>query len=94
VPVCSSQQVTLDSDRKTRARIALRAFESPHIITRCGRFDLGQPHGVAALRARKDSDFSTATAVEWIGMGGCHDARLRSGGSGILSVTDNGDKGR
>ena len=72
--VCSNQQVALDSDRKALAGIALRAFESPHIITRCGRFDLRQAHGVAALGARKDSDFSTA--VEWIGMGGWHDARL------------------
>ena len=60
----------LDSDRKTLAGIALGAFESADIITRCGRFDLGKPHGVAALSARKDSDFSTA--VQWIGMGGWH----------------------
>jgi hypothetical protein len=80
-------EVALDSDRKTLAGIALRAFESAHVITRSGRFDLGQPHGVAALGARKDSDFSTA--VEWIRMGGWHDARLRSGGSVILSVTGN-----
>ena len=85
MPVCSSQQVALDSDRKARAGIALRAFESAHVITRRGRFDLRQAHGVAALGARKDSDFSTA--VEWIGMGGWHDARLRSDGSALLSVT-------
>jgi hypothetical protein len=65
-----STEVALDSDRKTLGGIALRAFESAHIITRCGWFDLGQPHGVAALRARQDSDFSTA--VKWIGMGGWH----------------------
>jgi hypothetical protein len=80
-------EVALDSDRKTHAGIALRAFESAHIITRRGRFDLGQPHGVSAFGAREDSDFSTA--VEWILMGGWHDARLRSGGSAKLSVTDN-----
>ena len=78
-------EVALDSDRKTHAGIALRTFESAHIITRRGRFDLGQPHGVSAFGAREDSDFSTA--VEWILMGGWHDARLRSGGSAKLSVT-------
>ena len=83
-PVCKPR---LYSDRKALARAALRAFEGAHIITRRGRFDLGQPHWVAALGARKDSDFSTA--VEWIGMGGWHDARPGSGGSAILSVTGN-----
>jgi hypothetical protein len=89
VPVCSkpAQEPRLDSDREAHAGIALRAFESAHIITGRGRFDLRQPHGVAALRARRDSDFSTA--VERILMGGWHDARLRSGGSAKLSVTDN-----
>jgi hypothetical protein len=77
----------LDSDRKAHAGIGLRAFESAHIITRCGRFDLGQPHGVPAFGAREDSDFSTT--MEWIGLGGWHDARLRSGGSAKLSVTGN-----
>jgi hypothetical protein len=88
-PVCSkpAQESRLDSDREALAGTALHAFESAHIITRCGRFDLGQPHGVAALGARKDSDFSPA--VEWIAMGGWHDARLRSGGSAKLSVTGN-----
>src|SRR3984957_17903604 len=85
VPV--SMEVALDSDRKALAGIALRAFESAHIITRRGRFDLGQPHGVPAFGACEDSDFSTA--VEWIWMGGWHDARLRSGGRAILSVTGN-----
>ena len=75
----------LDSDRKAHAGIALHAFESADIITRRGRLDLGQPHGIAALGAGENSDFSTA--VEWIRMGGWHDARLRSGGSAILSVT-------
>jgi hypothetical protein len=92
-PTCQfTIEVALDSDRKTLAGIALRTFESAHVITRCGRFDLGQPHGVAALGARKDSDFSTA--VEWIGMSGWHDARLRSGGSAILSVTGKSRQGR
>ena len=77
----------LDGDRKALAGIALRAFESAYIVARRGRFDMGQPHGVAALGARQDSDF--CTAVEWIGMGGWHDARLRSGGSATLSVTGN-----
>jgi hypothetical protein len=77
----------LNSDRKAHAGIALRAFESAHIITRCGRFDLGQPHGVPTFGAREDSDFSTT--MEWIGLCGWHDARLRSGGSGKLSVTGN-----
>jgi hypothetical protein len=82
-----AQESRLDSDREALAGTALHAFESAHIVTRCGRFDLGQPHGVAALGARKDSDFSTT--MEWIGLGGWHDARLRLGGSAILSVTDN-----
>jgi hypothetical protein len=87
-PTCQfTTEVALDGGRKTLTGIALRAFESAHVITRCGRFDLGQPHGVAALGARKDADFSTA--VECIGMGGWHDARLRSGGSVMLSVTGN-----
>jgi hypothetical protein len=80
-------EVALDGNRKALTGITLRAFDSAHVITRCGRFDLGQPHGVAALGARKDSDFSTA--VDWIWMGGWHDARLRLGGSVILSVTGN-----
>jgi hypothetical protein len=68
-PTCQfTIEASLDGNRKTLAGIALRAFESAYVITRCGRFDLGQPHGVAALGARKDSDFSTA--VEWIQMGG------------------------
>jgi hypothetical protein len=89
MPVCSkpAQESRLDRDREALAGIALHAFESAHIITRSGRFDLGQPHGVAALGARKDSDFSPA--VEWIEMDGWHDARLRSGGSAKLSVTGN-----
>jgi hypothetical protein len=82
-----TSKVALDSDRKALAGIALHAFEGTHVITRRGRFDLGQPHGVAAFRARKDSDFSSAE--EWIEVGGWHDARLRSGGSAILSVTGN-----
>ena len=60
-------EVALDSDRKTLAGFALRAFESAHIITRRGRFDLGQSHGIPAFGAREDSDFSTA--VDWIGVG-------------------------
>jgi hypothetical protein len=87
-PTCQfTTEVALDGGRKTLTGIALRAFESAHVITGCSRFDLGQPHGVAALGARKDADFSAA--VEWTGMGGWHDARLRSGGSAVLSVTGN-----
>jgi hypothetical protein len=88
-PVCpkAAQESRLDSDREALAGIALLAFESAQIRTGRGRFDLGQPHGVAAFGAREDSDFSTA--IEWILMGGWHDARLRSGGSAILSVTGN-----
>jgi hypothetical protein len=48
---------------------------------------LRQPHGVPAFGAREDSDFSTT--MEWIGLGGWHDARLRSRGSAKLSVTGN-----
>jgi hypothetical protein len=42
VPVCSkpAQEPRLDSDREALAGIALRAFESAHIITGRGRFDL------------------------------------------------------
>jgi len=81
----SAWKSRLDSDRKALAGIALRAFEGAYVITRCRRLDFGQPHGVAALGARKNSDFSTA--VERVGMDGGHDARLSSGGSAILSVT-------
>jgi hypothetical protein len=47
--------------------MAVQALERAYIITKRGRFDLGQPHWVAALGARKDSDFSAA--IEWIKMG-------------------------
>jgi hypothetical protein len=62
VPVYSksAQQSRLDGDQKALAGIALRALESAYIIARCGRFDLGQPHGIAALGARQDSDFGAA----------------------------------
>jgi hypothetical protein len=80
-----AQQPRLDGDQKALAGIALRALESACIITRCGGFDMGQSHGIAALGARQDSDFGPA--VKWIGMDGWHDARLGSGGSATLSVT-------
>ena len=87
VPVYSkpAQQSRLDGDQKALAGIALRALESACIITRCGRFDMGQSHGIAAPGARQESDFGPT--VKWIGMDGWHDARLGSGGSAILSVT-------
>jgi hypothetical protein len=87
VPVYSkpAQQSRLDGNQKALAGIALRTLESGYIIARCGRFDLGQPHGIVALGARQNSDFGPA--VKWIGMDGWHDARLGSGGSAILSVT-------
>ena len=52
-----AQQSRLDGDQKALAGIALRALESAFIIARCGRFDMGQSHGIAALGARQDSDF-------------------------------------
>jgi hypothetical protein len=61
--------------------------KSAHVITRCGRFDLRQPHRIPAFGAREDSDFSPA--VDWIWIGRWHDARLKSGGSVMLSVTGN-----
>jgi hypothetical protein len=87
VPVYSkpAQQWRLDGDQKALAGIALRALESAYIIARCGRFDMGQPHGIVARGARQDSDFGPA--VWWIGMDGWHDVRLGSGGSATLSVT-------
>lgn len=36
--------------------VALRALENAYVIARCGQFDVGQRHGIAALGARQDSD--------------------------------------
>jgi len=72
--------------------IALHAFESADIIARCGRFDLGQPHGIAALGARQDSDFGTA--VEWIWMGGWHDVPLDQAGAQYSQSPVTADRGR
>jgi hypothetical protein len=83
----ASDRRDLDSDRKALAGIAPHTFESAHIIARRGRLDLGEPHGIAALGTRQNSDFSSA--VERVWMGGWHDVRLRLGGSAILSVTGN-----
>jgi hypothetical protein len=80
-----AQQSRLDGDQKALAGIALSALESASIVARCGRFDIGQSHRIAALGARQDSDFGPA--VKWIGVDGWHDARLGSGGSATLSVT-------
>jgi hypothetical protein len=74
-----ARQSRLDGDQKALAGIALRALESAYIIAWCGRFDMGQSHGIAALGAGQDSDFGPA--VKWIGVDGWHDARLGSGGS-------------
>jgi hypothetical protein len=62
VPVYSeaARRSRSDGDQKALAGIALRTLESAYIIAMCGRFDLGQPHGIAALGARQDSDFGAA----------------------------------
>jgi hypothetical protein len=56
----ATRRSRLDGDQKALAGIALRALESAYIIARCGRFDLGQPHGIAARGARQDTDFGAA----------------------------------
>ena len=50
----------LDRNRKTPSRLAFRALKGADFMTGLSRLDANQPHRLAALGARKNSDLRAA----------------------------------
>jgi hypothetical protein len=50
----------LDRDGKTPSRLAFQALEGANFMTGLSRLDAGQPHRLAALGTRKNSDLRVA----------------------------------
>jgi hypothetical protein len=53
-------QSRLDRDGKTPGRLAFRALEGADFMTGLNRLDASQPHRLAALGTRKNSDLRAA----------------------------------
>jgi hypothetical protein len=55
-----ADQWRLDRNRKTSSRFAFRALEDADFMTGFSRLDASQPHWLATLGARKNSDLCAA----------------------------------
>ena len=58
--VAKLDQSRLDRDCKTPSRLAFRALKGADFMTGLSRLDANQPHRLAALGARKNSDLRAA----------------------------------
>jgi hypothetical protein len=66
--VAKADRRRLDSNSKTPGRFAFRTLEGADFMTGFSRLDASQPHRLATLGARKNSDLRTA--IQWISLDG------------------------